>query len=433
MLALLGFCILLVLITAIMTDRMSPLIALILVPFAGALIGGFPPATVSKFVLDGLRSIIPAAGMFVFAILFFGIMSDAGMLDPIINRIFRLMGARPSRITMCTLLLVLIIHLDGSGAVTFMLAVPPLVPLYDRLGMDKRILACVAAMGAGVNVLPWVGPMIRSSAVLQIPATTIFNPLIPVQMAGLSLALLFAYLLGKKEEKRLGLTGAAEAGVPQQKEFTEAALALRRPRMFWPNICLAVLVITAMIMNWLDASVAFMLGTGIALLTNYPDVKMQKARVDAHAKTALMMASILMGAGVLVGIMKGTGMVKAMAMALVSVVPAGMEQHIPFVLGIIGTPLTIFFDPDSFYLGVLPVLSEAYQMMGGNPVQIYQAALLGANTVGFPISPMTPATFLLVGLCGIELGAHQRFSLPFLWACSILMTIIAALLGVIPW
>ena len=123
--------------------------------------------------------------MFVFAILFFGIVTDAGMLDPIIDRILRTVGTRPTRIVMGTTLLALLIHLDGSGAVTFLITIPAMLPLYDRLGIDRRILACAASLAAGVNFLPWTGPMIRASASLKLPIPEIFNPLIPVQLVGI--------------------------------------------------------------------------------------------------------------------------------------------------------------------------------------------------------------------------------------------------------
>lgn len=122
-----------------------------LIPIAAALAGGFGLGT-GKFVIEGLKSLAPVIGMF--AILYFGVITDAGMLDPIIDRILRTVGTRPTRIVMGTTLLALLIHLDGSGAVTFLITIPAMLPLYERLGMDKRVLAAAVSMAAGVNFLP---------------------------------------------------------------------------------------------------------------------------------------------------------------------------------------------------------------------------------------------------------------------------------------
>jgi len=430
MLAFLGLLIILAVLVGIQTRRISPMVALTVFPFIGALLAGFSPAVASGFVLEGLRSIIPVTTMLVFALLFFGVVSDAGMLDPIVARILRTVGCSPPRITLGTALLALIIHLDGSGAVTVMLTVPALMPLYDRLGMDRRILALVVGLSAGVNFLPWVGPMVRSAAVLQVSPMEIFQPLIPVQVFGMLLVFLLAWLFGKKEERRLRHRAASTGGEMPSLALTEAERAIRRPGLFWFNICLTLLVVFCMAFRLLDSAVAFMLGLSLALCVNYPNLEAQGKRIDAHAKTALFIGTILLGAGAFVGIMQKSGMMNAMALALVQIIPPEMASHIPFMVGIASVPFSLFFDPDSFYFGVMPVIAETYKMLGGDPVSIARAALLGTYTTGFVVSPLTAATFLLVGMTKISLAELQRFCLPVLWGCSIFMTIFAASIGV---
>jgi len=429
-LAVLGLLTILALLALIMSGRLSPLVALIVVPTTAALVGGFGFDT-ATFIVTGIQQTASVAAMFVFAILYFGVMTDAGMLDPIVDRILRAVGMHPTRIVVGSALLALLVHLDGSGAVTFLVTIPAMMPLFERLKMDKRILACVVSMAAGVNFLPWTGPTLRASAALHISTTEIFRPLIPVQLVGLAVVFGVAYMLGKREERRLGLSAAASA-LASPPQLTPEAQAMRRPGRFWINLALTIVVMAVMIAGVVDPAVMFMLGTATALMINYPTSEQQRARVDAHAKAALMMAAILLAAGAFTGILKGTGMLAAMAGAAVSAVPPAMASHLPFVLGLIAMPLSLLFDPDSFYLGALPVIAEVGKSLGVPPIQFGQAALLGQMTTGFPVSPLTPATFLVVGMTGIELGEHQRFTAPYLLLASVVMTFACVVLGVFP-
>lgn len=412
---------------AILFNRMSPVAALVLVPVATALLGGFGLET-SKFMLKGIGDIAPVAGMFVFAILYFGIMTDAGLLEPLLRGVIRWAGARPSLIVPASALLALLVHLDGSGAVCFLVVIPAMLPVYDRLGMDRRILACAVSLAAGVNVLPWTGPTLRAAAALKISTMEIFRPMIGVQAVGLIFVFATCYWLGRREERRLVLRGEKAAPQIADNDHNE----LHRPKLFWANLALTLLVLGAMVVSPIPPVVLFMVGTGAALLLNYPDAEAQRARIDAHARAALLMASVLLAAGAFTGIMTGTGMLSAMAKEAVSALPTGTGQHIPFALSLIAMPLSMIFDPDSFYFGVLPIIAHTVQSLGGTTLQTAQAALVGQMTAGFPVSPLTPATFLVAGLCRLELGAHQRFTFPFLYAASLVMAVASVGLGLFP-
>lgn len=424
MLAALGLVTVAALLILIVGRLASPLVALIAVPVVASLAGGFGLST-AKFIVAGIQQIAPVAAMFVFAILYFGIITDAGTLEPIINGILRAVGMRPARVVVGSALLALLVHLDGSGAVTFLVAVPAMLPLYDRLAIDRRVLACVVSMAAGVNFLPWTGPMIRASASLHIPITQLFRPLIPVQIVGLVFVFTVAWWLGRRAEKR-------QIVVPEVPGVPEVPKVRGSNVFVWVNGIITIAIVAVMIAGAIDPAVVFMIGTALVLTINYPKLAQQRERIDAHARAALMMAAILLAAGAFTGIMKESGMLAAMAHVAVGAVSPRLAPHIPLALAIVSMPLSLLFDPDSFYLGVLPVVAEVAGRFAVPAAQVGQAALLGQMTTGFPVSPLTPATFLVVGLTGIELGEHQRFTGPLLFAASIVMTIAAVLFGVFP-
>jgi CitMHS family citrate-Mg2+:H+ or citrate-Ca2+:H+ symporter len=434
MLALLGAATIAVLLALILFNRCSPLVALVIVPAAAGVIGGFGSKT-AVFMLDGVTSIAPVAAMFVFAIVFFGVMTDAGLLDPIMTRVLGVIGLNPRRIVIASALLALLVHLDGSGAVCFLVVIPAMRPLYERVGIDRRVLACVVSMAAGVNFLPWTGPTLRAAAALKVSTTQIFRPMIAVQAVGLAFVFGTAWWLGSRAGRQVGASAPVTA---QTAHASGNPLAIpgprehQRPRLFWLNLALTFVVLIAMVVGWVPPAVAFMVGSALALVINYPGSTLQRERVDAHARSALTMAAILLAAGAFTGVMSGTGALKAMAQVAVAHLPPGAGSHIPFALSLVAMPLSMLFDPDSFYFGVLPVIAEMHARLGGAPLQVAQAALVGQMTAGFPVSPLTPATFLVSGLAGLELAAHQRFAFPFLYAASLIMAGACVVFGLFP-
>ncbi len=405
----------------------SVLVALTLVPLAAALAGGFA-ASLGAFAVDGIRGVAPTAALLAFAVVYFGVMHDVGLFDPMIRRVVRFVGRDPMKVVLGTAALATIAHLDGAGASTFMVTVPAMLPIYKRLRMDPLTLTCATAMAAGtMNILPWGGPATRAAATLQMGVGELFNPLVVPTIAGIATVFVLAAILGRRARGQPGLDVAADASIVHDVPVGRA------PRFFWFNAALTVMTIGALVTEVLPLAVVFLVATAIALVVNFPDSHVQRERLEAHGHAAMAMVTTVLAAGLFAGIMTGTGMLTSMARDIVGILPRGMLEHLPVLLAIASMPLSLVFDPDSFYFGVLPVLASASAAAGTSPADVGRAALLGQMTTGFPVSPLTPATFLLVGMAGVDLADHQRRAIPYLFAISLVMTAAALATGAIRW
>ncbi|TFI42193.1 citrate transporter [Rhodococcus sp. 1R11] len=466
MLSLLGFGTIAIILLLLFTQRVAAIVALAGVPLAAAFLAGNSPSEVAGFVKDGLGGVVGVAAMFLFAIVFFGIMRDAGLFDPLIARIVKWAGSAPPTVAVATTALALVAHLDGAGAVTFLIAVPAMLPIYERLGMSRLVLATCVGLGAGVmNIVPWGGPTARAAATLGVDANELWVPLIPAQIAGVVFALAIAYYLGRRERTRLAKVAAGDVKaeveestarvgqripVPTPGGTDESASAgsggdetpeepdnsdepsLLRPKLFWVNVVLVVATLAALIAAVAPPETCFIIATIVALLINYPGMKAQSARIEAHAVGAMLMVGTLLAAGVLLGVLDGSGMIESMAVSAANVIPDWMAPALPLIVGVFAVPMSLIFGPDAYYFGVLPVLIEVGDQFGISAIHLAQASIIGEETVGFPISPMTGAFYLLVGLAKVDIGRHIRHTIGWAWLVSLGMLGVAFATGVIP-
>lgn len=433
MLAIAGLLTIIVIMYLTMSKKCSTMVALIAVPMVTCLLVG-QGANMGTYITDGIKSVAATGVMFIFAVAFFGVMNDVGAFDLIVNRVLKVIGKDPVKVCIGTLLIAIVTHLDGSGATTFLITVPALLPIYDKMKMDRRVLATVVAMGAGtMNIVPWGGPTVRAATALELSLTELYNPMIVPQVCGLVVCLIFSIMFGMKEKQRLGATiNQVMIDIPKYDDLPEEEQQKRRPHLVAFNLLLIVVTIVALVAELLPPAGCFMAALAIALIVNYRELKDQRQRMDDHAEAAMMMASTLFGAGCFTGIMGGCGMLTAMAEGLCNILPTALMGHIALLVAIFSMPLSLMFDPDSFYYAVLPVLAAASEAAGVPALAVGRGAICGQITVGFPISPLTPSTFLLTGLSGVELGDHQKHSFIWLWLISLTVVAVAVLMGVIP-
>jgi CitMHS family citrate-Mg2+:H+ or citrate-Ca2+:H+ symporter len=480
MLTILGFAMIATFLVLIMMKKMSPIAALVLIPALFCVFVG-KGAKLGDYVIEGVTSLAPTAAMLMFAIVYFGVMIDVGLFDPVVRGILKFAKADPMRIVVGTAILAAIVSLDGDGSTTFMITVSAMYPLYKRLKMSLVVMTGVAAMANGVmNTLPWGGPTARAATALKLDASDIFVPMIPALAVGLLGVFVLSYVLGMRERKRLGTltlgdvlveepveakatetvlvgagsggsggsgtgkgalsTGGSGSGTDADAEEAEEGDAERfqvldpnrptlRPKLYWFNALLTATLLTSMIMEWLPIPVLFLLGAALVLTVNFPHIPDQKARLAAHADNVLNVSGMVFAAAVFTGVLQGTGMVDHMARWMVDVIPEGMGPHMALVTGVLSLPLTYFMSNDGFYFGVLPVLAEAGAAHGVSPLEMARASL-----VGQPLhmsSPLVPAVYVLVGMAKVEFGDHTRFVVK--WAALTCLLILGAgiLFGII--
>jgi citrate-Mg2+:H+ or citrate-Ca2+:H+ symporter, CitMHS family len=486
-LVILGFAMIAVFMVLIMTKKLTPVLALIIVPtvfglFAGAGLG------IGDMVMDSMKSMTSTAALLMFAIIYFGLMIDVGLFDPLVKFILRKLGNDPAKVVLGTAILAAAVSLDGDGSTTFILTTAAMLPVYLRLKMSPVVLTCVAGLANGtMNILPWGGPTARAATALKIDVNDVFVPMIPSLVAGLVVVFAFAWLLGLQERNRLRATAPEIWGVPDTAEQfdgtsdggtsavasgtgrgrkgghpapsgaapvggsvavlerTEALVdehdsamadtaldpnrSTLRPKLFWFNLALTVAVMVVLVANIVPLPFVFMVGAAIALLVNFPKVKDQGAQLIAHAPSIVAVVSMVMAAAVLTGVLKGTGMVEAMSAWLVQIIPSSMGPFMAVITGLLSIPMTFFMSNDAFYFGVLPVLSETAAHYGVGAADMARASITGQP---FHLqSPLVPAILLLVSLAKVDLGDHHKKVLWRTAVISLVMLGVGVLTGAI--
>jgi len=464
-----GFAMIVIVLGTLVTRRLSPLVAFTAIPIAAGLALGYGPAALGAAMEAGVSAVAPTVALFVFAILYFGLMRERGLFEPVVQFAVRVIDGKPVRLTVATVLLAAIAHLDGAGATTFLLTIPALLPIYDRLRMRRVVLLMLIGISAGVmNLVPWGGTVVRAAISLDLDAGDIWRGLIPVQLFGLVLALVVAVTVGVRESRlaarlapvteslghrepalvaggtsRLGQRGRASSGpaggdhdalatVPEEPDAVEDKSGHLSPRSwrYRANLVLTVGLLVALFAELFPLHICFIIAFGIALAINCGTPALQDASVRRNAPEALYMAAVLLGVGIFLGILNGTAMMPGITDALSSLVPAQAAGISHLIFGLFATPLDLVLGADPFAFGLLPVVDSVATSGGTDSYSTARALLIGQNA-GFAISPMVPSVYLALGLAKVSLGDHIRFSLPWLWAAGVLMLGFAVLVGAV--
>jgi citrate-Mg2+:H+ or citrate-Ca2+:H+ symporter, CitMHS family len=421
MLAVAGFATLATFMTAVMRKWATAFVAIIVAPVLFAIIAGFGPR-LGEMTLSGLETVAPTAVLLLFAVLYFGLMMDAKLFDPVSNLILRLSKGDPVRICMGTAVLAMLVALDGDGTTSYMIVCSAFLPIYKRLGINPLVIATVSVMGLGLisGSTPWGGAATRGISVLKLDATDYFVHLIPAMAITSAFILAAAFFLGTRQRKNVDPAVVAE--IAAEIKARKGQKGERVPWRMWFNAFLTLALLVALVVGVAELVVLFIAAFVIAIVINHPNLSEQGEVIKKHAASAVPVVMLVLAAGVFTGILSDSGMIKAMADAFLSIVPPALGGFFPVITAIIAIPLGFFMSNDAFFFGVLPVLSESAQQYGFHANEIARAGVVGQ--MSHMIGPASAPLWVLLGLIKKDLGEFQRFGL--LWVIAGCLVFIGA-------
>lgn len=442
LLTVLSYVMIIVFMFMIMKKKMSPFTSLVIIPLIFTIIamlaGVAEKGNIGDFVLDGIATTSNTGIMLLFAILYFSIMLDAGLFDPITKKMIHFAKGDPMKVLMATAVVAAAVSLNGDGTTTTLICCSAFIPIYKKLNMKMMNLGVLIILQNTImNLLPWGGPTARAMAVLEVDAD-ILTYLLPGMILSLAYVIFFvARRMGKQERERLGITELTDAEIEEMTTVTDPeTLQIRRPQNFVFNGLLTIVLI-----GWLVASsfisaislppiLLFLIGTCIALIVNYPALKDQSARIGANGGDAVQVVILVFAAGVFMGLFQGSGMATALANSFTQIIPKQLAGFWGLVIAIISAPGTFFISNDGFYFGVLPVLAEAGRSYGFTNMQMALASLMGQAF--HLLSPLVAFIYLLLRLTGLDMGQWQKEAAKYALGIFVIFVVTIILLGHMP-
>lgn len=430
-LALIGFLMVVTIMALLLTGKMSPIVVLIVVPVVAAVLAGYNFEEIGEFVKAGVSTTSNNAILFIFSVIFFGVMSDVGVFDILVNFLVKTAGANVIGITVATAIIAIISHLDGATATTVLITIPAMWPIYKKMNMRPYVLLCIVGAGMGVmNLLPWGGPTARAATVLEMDSTDLWQYLIPIQILGVFTTIGLAVILGMIEKKRGAGLADGEVYDASEVAFENNGDKPKNKLLLFVNIALTIGLVAILVVDIVPSYAVFMLFLSIALIINFPTQKAQDAEFKKHAPSALVISATMLAAGVMIGIMNETGMMDAMASVLIGIIPDFLGKYIHIIFGVFALPLGMMVGTDAYFYGIMPLVMEVGEQYGVESLNTALTMIIGKN-VGLILSPLVPATFLAIGLVDVELKDHIKFSFKWLYGISIIMLIGGLVLGII--
>jgi CitMHS family citrate-Mg2+:H+ or citrate-Ca2+:H+ symporter len=412
----------------ILRNKFLPGNILALLPLAASLIIGTGLEETMILAHGGIEDVTPIVVMYIFAVIYFGVMSDAGMFEPIINRLLKIkwVGKSVFSVVAITALIGIVSHLDGQGMTTLIITVPPMLIVFDKLKIRRVMMALIFTLVIGsMDIIPWGGAVARAATVINMDIMELFKKLLPIQITGIALSFVILYLTSRAEQKRGEFVAVSGISI-DSIGVSEEAKALQRPRLFWFNLMFTILLLAALFIG-LPPHIGFLIGCAVVLPVNYRTLKEQNARVKSYAGNLLVQAYTIIGAGILLGIMEGTGMFTVLANAIVAIVPDSLDKISHIIFGLLVTPLSFLLNTDAMIYGIMPVVVNVGAQTGVAATTIVGMFVAG-RVIGTGLCLTTASTYLALGFMGLDY--KEGFKAVWKWSIALgtMLVLLAAVI-----
>jgi len=442
LLTILAYLMIITFMFAIMKKYLSPFTSLVLVPLVftvvAMLAGVSADGNIGDFLLEGIGTTANTGIMLLFAILYFSIMLDTGLFDPITKKMIQFAKGDPMKVLIATAVVAATVSLNGDGTTTTLICCSAFIPIYKKLNMNLMNLAVLVILQNTImNLLPWGGPTARAMAVFDVDAS-ILSYLAPGMI--LSIAYVIAFVaprMGRKERARLGVKVLTDEEIEEMTNVSDPETReIRRPKNFMFNGILTIALVVWLVAGSFIEAISmpplllFLVGTCIALMVNYPNLKDQSLRIGANGGDAVQTVILVFAAGVFMGLFQGSGMADALAESFIHIIPKQLANYWGLVIALVSAPGTFFISNDGFYFGVMPVLAEAGRAYGFTNMQMALASLMGQAF--HLLSPLVAFIYLLIRLTGLDMGQWQKESAKYALGVFAIFLITAIVLGYLP-
>jgi len=396
------------------------------------IIMGLPLKGLNSAVWVGIGKIGGILFLMAFAVLYFGILHDAGVFKLLVRAIVKKLGNNIFSVLLITFILSIGTQLDGSGSTTAICTIPVMKPIYDKMKIRREALMLFFTMGSGTMlILPWAPGINECMGYIGGDVHEAFHYAIPliVVMAVVSIIMIFIYSALEKKHGA-GMTDeefkAMKAALDEDtkiENFNKGLITF--------DIIFTLVLLVLMLGGWVGSNICFSIGLIVMIVANYKTSKDRADYIARSGRTVANMSITILGLAVFLGVADMTGCFNELIALLLGGLSDSALIHVPLICCIFSTLLQIFVGSPSFAV-LIPAVIALTEPLGVNPVA-FMTAFFASQVFSINLCLFTPTPFLALNLADVQVKDQLKYSVIPCCAASVVIAIASAAFGLIPW